>query len=229
MPTRLSVPPIFRTFYRNLETDTYHVGSRTHPGFILSSKSRYLLGYYFILALAITGTAFLVTKTGIAQSIMAAARAQASAQYLTLKNRGNRSSIRLTSTAGLVALLSNEAQQFSGDTADGLRYQQIPSTVISTKQPVRLDDILANRSFTHWGILLNKPPKGTYSVEFSAKFPGTYRFTIYVADDAGIETVVAHQPITFNSNEHRRYLFEYYPSNPAGTQLVFKNIFYRNN
>ena len=229
MPNYFTVPPIFRTFYRNLESNFYTgINSRwSIKHFLADEKTQLWLGFYFALFSSIIGTYVFLNQTGLARTIMDASRAQTSERYHQLKAAGDRSFLRFTASNGLVVLVLSPDGKYTGDTSEGIHFNQIPNALLTNKLSTNLGEIITNKSRTLWGLLISSPTNGTYNLEFSAKYPGTYRFTIYVGDYSGQENTHHIETVVIQSNEHRRYVLDYNREAPDHTHLTFKNNFYR--
>ena len=229
MPDHFTVPPIFKTFYKKLESTHYTaiITQWSLKNFLTSEKSQLWLGFYSLLVFSVIGTALFLQQTGLARSIMDATRTQASERYTQLKAAGDRSFIRFTASNGLVVLVTTPDGKYAGDTSEGIRFNQIPNAILTKQLSSNLIEIIANRSRTLWGLLIPNPVNGTYNLEFSAKYPGTHRFTVYLGDTFGQENTHQIETVTIQSNEHRRYVLDYNRETPTNTRLTFKNNFYR--
>jgi hypothetical protein len=196
-------PAIFKTNYTNLESTGVKSAAPDH--------NHLLAGYYLILVVCIVGTSLLIDRTGLARMIMDTSRTRVS-QATKLQNEANAAVIEITPASNLRILAYSPQNLYLGETADGLRYVQIPAGIIDNQH----------------GVSLQMAQSGLYNLEFSSKTPGTYSATITLKDFTGKRSTRHTEKLTFMNNEHIRYNLVFDSQQLPDSNLVFKNIFYRN-
>lgn len=174
-----------------------------------------MFGYYFVLALTIVSTALFLDRSGLAASIMSRSRSRSSSIYHGIPGTENKSSIRITASDDLSIIVINPQGLMSGESADGLLFQQIPGSQISQNKPNRISQIVSNRERYDWGIVFTQPIPGKYSFLLSAKFPGTYTFAVHIADANGLERKSFQELIVLTPEKNQHYTFDYYPQDPV--------------
>jgi hypothetical protein len=220
VPSRLIIPPIFKTQYTNVvsnqasfpETNSVRSFKLHFP-----EKSQLMLAYYLLLTICIVGTASLIDRTGLARTIMDASRIDiVSPIHILTPKTPPVASIVITSSPELIVLLTTPDNQYLGNTADGILF----------RQPI--NGTVEKNSFTNLLILtLKHAPTGTYNLEFSARRAGNFPFTLNQTDQSGIRSTQHTETVTLLGNEHRRYLLDFNSQNVTASNLVFKNAFYR--
>lgn len=229
MAAHFIVPPIFKTFYKTLVSTPYVQVARSWRlvEWLKNSKTQLLIGYYALLATTVIGTSLIIDRTGIARFIMDNARAQVSARYLAQSNPLDQSFLRLITGDKLVVLVSTPDRKYVGLTSDGIQYAEVPESSVVNQSFTNLGEIVENRSRSGWRLYLPHLNSAIYNLEFSAKYPGTYRFTYEIGDPGGRKSTRKTQSLTIRSNEHHRYNLTIDTVNPHQSTLVFMNIFYR--
>lgn len=222
MPARLSVPPIFKTLYTNLESAKYSPQTTSFflKRWFTSTHHRILLGYYLVLTLTVLSTSLFLTRTNLLGRLMDQRRSQISAAYHGFPSVPDKSSLRLTTSPNLYVLVTNPQGLLIGETADGLLFNQLPQATVSHRSAINLNKIISTRRLSSWGLIIPQPLSGSYSFQVSARSSGSYTLNIYLANRAGIEDKNYQETFTLNPNQNQRYTFDYYPGDPVTNSLL---------
>ncbi len=218
MPAVFSVPSIFRTLYKNHVTVNFSTSrpkpvSRSLIIWLFSSYQRCVwILFYAALFTSVVFVATLLQTSGFAEKIMMVSRQRASFVYRQVIAQDN-SSIRLTASTGLTALIRSPQDLLIGDTVDGLRYHQIEDAKISQQVLYSPQEIWMNKSFSRWGVSIPTPSNGEYHINVHAKYTGTYRFQIILTGIDGITQTTMPLEVSLVGGQSRQYTlaFQKYP------------------
>lgn len=232
MPERFSLPPIFKTFYKDLEAEKYQVSTsklttrERFTAWLNAYRTKLWFGFYTALFLVVVGTAYTLETTGIAHTIMENSRRRVSQQYAAWKATDH-STIRISATTGMVALVTDPNGKLIGDTAEGIRHLELENGTLTSQNQFNLQEIINHRSLKSWGLLINSPEDGGYNIEFSAKYPGTYHFTLTTTNKPGTSSQEFSDTIEIEKNQRHRYNLAFHKNQDDAIRLVFRNTFYR--
>ena len=226
MPAGFSVPTHHKTHYSNHESVSFKPGKprpvpRSFIAWLFSDYPRRIwILWYTALASSVIGTAIFLHTTGLAESIMNASRQRASLVYRQFNLQDN-SNIRLTASAGLTAIIQTPQNQLVGDSAEGLRFQEVSNAVLSQQVVYSPQEVWSNKSFTRWAVVLQTPPEGEYRVSVHAKYSGTYNFNLNLTGLDGVSQTIMPQNVTLVGGQSQKYTLAF-QKNPVSNSRLYQ-------
>lgn len=183
-----------------------------------SLKAQIWSSYFLAMVISVVVTSIGLEKTGIAKNIMDYARYRQKMSEAALNSDG--SLIQFYLDADMVVQVLAPQNERVGDTADGLRFKEIPVRFLESaeSEPQSLKRLNDSRP---WIMQIPNPPDGEYTLNFSCKSSNVYQTEITFVGSTSEKTKKFSQYLTCHENEYLSYKADYQKYKSNETELTF--------